>query len=41
MQSAKERLSERLKRHDELLMQTIREQQETKKMLATAQEKKK
>ncbi|PEN37823.1 hypothetical protein CN630_30775 [Bacillus wiedmannii] len=41
VQSAEERLGERLKSHDELLMQTIREQQETKKMLVAAQEKKK
>lgn len=41
IQSAEERLGERLKSHDELLMQTIREQQETKKMLVAAQEKKK
>lgn len=40
MQSAEERLGERLNSHDELLMKTIREQQETKKMLAVAQEKK-
>lgn len=41
IQSAEERLGERLKSHDELLMQTIREQQETKKMLVAAREKKK
>ncbi|KFN13736.1 DUF3967 domain-containing protein [Bacillus pseudomycoides] len=40
MQSAEERLGERLKEHDELLMKTIREQQETKRLLAAAQEKK-
>lgn len=39
VQSAEERLGERLNSHDELLMKTIREQQETKKLLAAAQEK--
>ncbi|WP_438860936.1 DUF3967 domain-containing protein [Bacillus toyonensis] len=41
MASVEERLGERLKSHDELLMQTIREHQETKRMLVAAQEKKK
>ncbi|WP_144519876.1 DUF3967 domain-containing protein [Bacillus thuringiensis] len=40
IQTAEERLNERLKNHDDLLMKTIREQQETKKMLAATQEKK-
>ncbi|CCW07678.1 MULTISPECIES: hypothetical protein [Bacillus] len=31
VQSAEERLGERLNNHDKLLMKTIREQQETKK----------
>lgn len=38
VQSAEERLGERLNSHDELLMKTIREQQETKKLLAAAKE---
>ncbi|WP_396022462.1 DUF3967 domain-containing protein [Bacillus cereus group sp. BfR-BA-01379] len=41
MQSTEKHLGERLKSHDELLMKTIREQQETKRMLVAAQEKKK
>ncbi|OUB66082.1 DUF3967 domain-containing protein [Bacillus thuringiensis] len=40
VQSAEERLGERLNSHDELLMKMIREQQETKKLLAAAKEKK-
>ncbi|EJS63477.1 DUF3967 domain-containing protein [Bacillus cereus] len=41
IQIAEERLGERINSHDELLMKTIREQQETKKLLAAVQEKKK
>ncbi|QEL82783.1 DUF3967 domain-containing protein (plasmid) [Bacillus sp. JAS24-2] len=35
---AEERLNKRIKDHDELLMRTIREQQETKKLLAAVKE---
>ncbi|PFW61567.1 DUF3967 domain-containing protein [Bacillus sp. AFS075034] len=40
IQVAEERLGERLNNHDKLLMKTIREQQETKRLIAAATKKK-
>lgn len=40
IQVAEERLGERLNNHDELLMKTIRDQQETKRLITAATNKK-